>query len=190
MNIEQDNPIGEVLPNMRAAFLILTGLLLLSIASASGAYTKPKDVYGWENLKWGMSASEVESVLGKGVSKRKAKHDKQDGVYTDLELRNIKIGGSEFRASFWMDEDTDKLSKIVFVPQEKAEGYNFAETFINLEQNLVDKYGDPDVEETSNDPGTSAERIWNFPSTEIEMSYLKIEDSELLLLIFSQSKNG
>jgi len=30
------------------------------------------------------------------------------------------------------------------------------------------------------------ERAWNFSSTEIEMSYLRIEGSELLLLVFSQ----
>jgi hypothetical protein len=174
---------------MRVSILFVTGLFFLAIAASSGAYTKPKDVYGWENLKWGMSASEVESVLGKGIKKRKAKHDMTEGVYTDLEMRDINIGGREFRASFWMDEDTKELSKIVFVPQSKAEGYNMAETFIKLEESLVDKYGDPDVEKTSNDPGTSAERIWNFPSTEIEMSYLKIGDTELLLLIFSEREN-
>lgn len=175
---------------MRVSILLLTGLLFFAVASGSGAYTKPNDVYGWENLKWGMPAGEVESVLGKNVKKRQAKHDKEDGVYTDLEMRDINIGGSELRASFWMDADTKELSKIVFVPQEKAEGYNLAETFIKLEESLVDKYGDPDVENTSNDPGTSAERVWNFPSTEIELSYLKIEDSELLLLIFSQREKG
>lgn len=171
---------------MRVSILFLTGLLFLAVAATSGAYTKPSDVYGWENLKWGMPASEVESVLGKGVIKRQVKHDKQDGVYTDLEMKDINIGGSKFRASIWMDEDTKELSKIVFVPQAKADGYNLAETFIKLEESLAEKYGDPDVEKTSNDPGTSAERVWNFPSTEIELSYLKIEDSELLLLIFSE----
>ncbi len=30
------------------------------------------------------------------------------------------------------------------------------------------------------------EMFWNFPSTEIEMSYLRLEGSELLLLVFSQ----
>lgn len=175
---------------MKLSLLFVTGLFFCILALDSGAYTKPKDVYGWDNLKWGMSASEVESVLGKGIKKHEPKHDTQDSVYTDLEMRDINIGGSEFRASFWMDADTKELSRIVFVPQSKAEGYNMAETFIKLEESLVDKYGEPDVEKTSNDPGTSAERVWNFPSTEIEMSYLKIEDSELLLLIFSERGKG
>ncbi len=175
---------------MRVSILFITALLFYAIAASSGANTKPNDVYGWENLKWGMPASEVESVLGKGVEKRQAKHDRTDGVYTDLEMLDINIGGSKFRASIWMDADTKELSKIVFVPQTKTEGYNLAETFIKLEEGLADKYGDPDVEKTSNDPGTSAERVWNFPSTEIELSYLKIEDSELLLLIFSEREKG
>jgi hypothetical protein len=30
------------------------------------------------------------------------------------------------------------------------------------------------------------ERVWNFPSTEIEISYLRIDGSELLLVGFSE----
>jgi hypothetical protein len=30
------------------------------------------------------------------------------------------------------------------------------------------------------------ERVWDFLSTEIEMSYLRLEGSELLLLVFSE----
>lgn len=176
---------------MRVYSLSLTLLFLFTFALDSGAYTKPKDVYGWENLKWGMQSSEVESVLGKDVKKRKARVDEEYGIYTSLEMRNISIGGKKFRASFWMDEDTRGLSKIVFVPQAEAEGYNWVETFIRVEESLAGTYGAPDFEETSNDPGTSAERVWKFPSTEIEMSYLKIDNSELLLLIFSENtKSG
>ena len=85
-----------------------------------------------------------------------------------------------------MDEESKKLKRIVFVPEGQPAQYELAETFINLENYLVGKYGDPDVEKTSNDPGTSADRKWELPSTEIELSYLRIEDSELLLLVFSQ----
>jgi len=60
----------EVSPAMRVSILFITALLFYAIAASSGANTKPNDVYGWENLKWGMPASEVESVLGKGVEKR------------------------------------------------------------------------------------------------------------------------
>lgn len=174
---------------MRVFTLTIAALFVFAFALDSVSYTKPKDVYGWENLKWGMPSSEVESVLGKKIKKRKARTDEEYGIYTDLELRDITIGGKEFRASFWMDQDTKGLSKIVFVPQTDAEGYNWAETFITVEESLERTYGEPDVEETSNDPGTSAERRWNFPSTEIEMSYLKIDDAELFLLIFSK-RNG
>lgn len=171
---------------MRVYKLALPLLLLFAFSLDSGAYTKPKDVYGWENLKWGMPAAEVESVLGKDIKKRKSRADEEYGIYTNLEMRDISIGGKKFRASFWMDINTKGLSKIVFVPQAQAEGYNWAETFVRVEQSLSGMYGDPDVEKTSNDPGTSAERVWRFPSTEIEMSYLKIDDSELLLLVYSE----
>jgi len=162
------------------------GLIIFLISSLSlNAATKPKDVYGWDNLKWGMTGAEVQAVLGKEVKKRNVKHDKKDRMYANLELTGIKMGKGSFRASFWMDED-HKLKRIVFVPQGEPTQYEWAETFVSLESYLVEKYGDPDLEETSNDPGTSAERVWNFPSTEIEISYLRLEGSELLLLVFSQ----
>ncbi len=165
----------------------ITALVIFLISSLSlNAATKPKDVYGWDNVRWGMTGNEVQAVLGKEVKKRNAKHDKKDNMYADLELKGVKMGKGSFRASFWMDEDSKKLKRIVFVPEGQPAQYELAETFVDLENYLVEKYGDPDIEKTSNDPGTSADRIWNFPSTEIEMSYLRLEGSELLLLVFSQ----
>ncbi len=167
--------------------IFITGLTIFLISSLPlNAATKPKDVYGWDNVKWGMTGEGVQKALGKEVKKRDAKHDKKDGMYADLELKGIKMGEDSFRASFWMDEDSKKLKRIVFVPEGQPAQYELAETFITLENYLVAKYGDPDIEETSNDPGTSAERVWVFPSTEIEMSYLRLEGAELLLLVFSQ----
>ncbi len=168
-------------------FLSALGLIIFLISALPlNAGTKPKDVFGWDKVRWGMTGEEVQAVLGKEVHKRNAKHDKKERMYTDLELKGIKMGKGSFRASFWMDEETKKLKRIVFVPQGQPDQYEWAETFIDLENYLVGKYGDPDIEETSNDPGTSALRMWNFPSTEIEMSYLMLEGSELLLLVYSQ----
>jgi len=168
----------------------ITALTIFLISSLSlNAATKPKDVYGWDNVRWGMTGEEVQAVLGKEVKKRNAKHDKKDNMYADLELKGVKMGKGSFRASFWMDEDSKKLKRIVFVPEGQPAQYEWAETFVDLENYLVEKYGDPDIEKTSNDPGTSADRIWDFPSTEIEMSYLRLEGSELLLLVFSQNED-
>ncbi|MCH7518087.1 MAG: hypothetical protein IH964_03575 [Candidatus Dadabacteria bacterium] len=167
--------------------LISTAALMVFLISSLSlnAATNPKDVYGWDNVKWGMTGEEVQDALGKEAKKREAKHDKKEGMYAGLELKGIKMGSGSFRASFWMDEDSKKLKRIVFVPEGQPAQFEWAETFITLENYLVEKYGDPDIEETSNDPGTSAERVWNFPSTEIEMSYLRLEGAELLLLVFS-----
>ncbi|HET7290036.1 MAG TPA: hypothetical protein VFJ67_06310, partial [Thermodesulfobacteriota bacterium] len=137
--------------------------------------------------KWGMTGDEVKAAFGKDIKVHKAREDAKEGLYSDLELTGITIGGEPFRASLWMDKATKKLSKIVFVPKGETEGYARAQTFIKVEEDLVSKYGDPDKEETSNDPGTSAERKWEFPSTLIELSYLRIEGTELLLLVFSEN---
>lgn len=171
----------------RASVLLLSLVFLLVCAGSVSAAQKPPDVSGWGNLKWGMTGDEIKAVFGKDIKVHKAKEDASEGVFSDLELTDVSIGGEPFRASLWMDNSTKKLSKIVFVPKGEPEGYAWAETFIKVEEDLVSKYGDPDKEETSNDPGTSAERKWVFPSTVIELSYMRIEGTELLLLVFSES---
>lgn len=164
----------------------ITALTILFFSSLTiYAGTKPKDVYGWDNVRWGMTGEEVQTILGKKLKKRKVRHDEKDQMYSGLELKGIEMGNTRLRASLWMSDNTEKLTRIVFIPEGQPSQYEWAETFINLENYLVSKYGDPDIEKTSNDPGTSADRKWKFPSTEIELSYLQIEESELLLLVFS-----
>ena len=174
---------------MKIIISIASLIIIFASSLLVDAGTKPKDVYGWDKVKWGMTGEEVQAVLGKEVQKRDAKHDKKEQMFADLELKGIRMGKGSFRASFWMDEETKKLKRIVFVPQGQPDQYEWAETFIDLENYLVGKYGDPDHEETSNDPGNSAERVWIFPSTKIEMFYLKIQENELLLLVFSQKND-
>ncbi len=172
---------------IRVSIRALLLAFLFICAGGADAAQKPQDVFGWEKLKWGMTGDEIKAAYGKDIKVHKAREDAGEGVYSDLELTGLTIGGEPFRASLWMGIGTKKLSKIVFVPKGESEGYERAETFIKVEENLVSKYGDPDVEETSNDPGTSAERKWMFPSTVIELSYLRIEGTELLLLVFSEN---
>jgi len=169
--------------------VLLIAFLFIFVEGANAAQ-KPPDVYGWDKLKWGMTGEEIKAAFGKDIKVHKPREDAGEGVYSDLELTGITIGGEPFRASLWLGIGTKKLTKIVFVPKGESEGYARAETFIKVEEELVSKYGDPDEEETSNDPGTSAERKWAFPSTVIELSYLRIEGTELLLLVFSENSGS
>ena len=127
----------------------------------------------------------MKAASGKDLKVHKPREDSEENAYSDIELSELEIGGVPLRASLWMDSGTKTLRKIVFVPRNTAEGYGWAETFIKLEESLASKYGPPDVENTSNDPGTSADRKWHFPSTDIELSYLRLDGTEMLLLIFS-----
>ncbi len=174
----------------RVSVQVLLLAFLFIYAEGINAAQKPPDVYGWEKLKWGMTGDEIKAAFGKDIKVHKPREDAGEGVYSDLELTGLTIGGEPFRASLWMNSSAKKLTKIVFVPKGESEGYGRAETFIKVEEDLVSKYGDPHVEETSNDPGTSAERKWAFPSTVIELSYLRIEGTELLLLVFSENSKS
>jgi len=164
-------------------------LLFLFISTLSiDAATKPRDVYGWDNIRWGMSSAEVKKMLSENIEKRKVRVDEKENMYSELQLRGVEFGNTKFRASLWMDMKSDKLVRIVFIPENEPSRYQWAEAFISTENYLNKKYGNPDLEKTSNDPGTSADRLWKFPSTEIELSYLWLGDSELLLLVYSQNR--
>jgi len=168
------------------ACLFAAAFLFAAQYSPASQPGKPSDVSGWESLKWGMTGEEVKSsAFGKDVKVHKPREDSEENAYSDIELADLEIGGVPLRASLWMDSGTKTLQKIVFVPKKAPEGYGWAETFVRLEESLASKYGPPDVEKTSNDPGTSADRKWHFPSTDIELSYLRLDGTEMLLLIFS-----
>ena len=167
------------------ASMMFVSLVLAAQYSPASQAGKPPDVSGWESLKWGMTGEEVKAAFGKDLKVHKPREDSQENAYSDIELSNLEIGGVPLRASLWMDSGTKTLRKIVFVPKNTPEGYGWAETFVKLEESLASKYGPPDVEKTSNDPGTSADRKWHFPSTDIELSYLRLDGTEMLLLIFS-----
>jgi len=172
-----------------AFITFITFVLAVQYSTASTA-GKPPDVSGWESLKWGMTGDEVKAAFGKDLKVHKPREDSQENAYSDIELSALEIGGVPLRASLWMDSETKTLRKIVFVPKNASEGYGWAETFIKLEESLASQYGPPDVEKTSNDPGTSADRKWHFPSTDIELSYLRLDGTEMLLLIFSGKGEG
>ena len=82
----------------------ITSLIIIFASSLLvDAGTKPKDVYGWDNVKWGMTAEEVETVLGKKVKRRNAKHDERDKMYSGLQLKGIKMGRAKLELVFgWM----------------------------------------------------------------------------------------
>lgn len=172
---------------MRIVISSVILLLLFFFSVTINAYSKPKDVYGWDNVRWGMSSVEVKKMLGENIEKRNIRVDEKENMYSEFQLRGVEFGRVKFRASLWMDMKSDKLVRIVFIPENEPSKYQWAEAFISTEKFLNKEYGIPNLVKTSNDPGTSAERVWNFPSTEIELSYLRLEGSELLLLVFSHS---
>jgi len=175
---------------MKRRISIVCPVLIWLFLISNSYNTRPLDINGWNGVKWGMTLTEIQNTLGEKVQKKKPKYDKKAKMYTSFYLRGIKIAETKFRVSFWMNHDTKKLARIVFVPVEQPEKYEWAKTFVQLEAHLKEKYGHPNVENTSNDLGTSAQRIWNFPSTYLELSYLKMKDGEMLLLMFSESDSN
>ena len=128
---------------IRVSVQVLLLAFLFIYAEGANAAQKPPDVYGWEKLKWGMTGDEIKAAFGKDIKVHKPREDASEGVYSELELTGLTIGGEPFRASLWMGIGTKKLYEDSVRPEREPEGYAWAETFIKVEEDLVSKVRRP-----------------------------------------------
>ena len=80
--------------------------LLATLAVALHGQTKPKDVDGWDKIKWGMTIAEARSVYDIGAQPRKA------DAWTLLELNPIKMGDVEMGVQVGARQGTEAISEV------------------------------------------------------------------------------
>ncbi len=169
----------------RLLTIAVLSFCFLAMSPVQGIANKT-DLNGFEQARWGMTRIQVMEVFGDKITQRERKQDSKENLYTDLELSSIKIQGEDFRASLWMDTETNTLKQVVLVPSDR-DSNTTADSFIKIEESLRKQFGAPSHSETTNDPATYAERVWRLPSTVIEMSYISMKQNELFILVYSQN---
>jgi hypothetical protein len=137
---------------------------------------KPKDVDGWDKVKWGMTIADARSAYG--IDTQPESKDN----WTLLQLHPIKMGNVELGVQLGARTDNGKITSIrlwSFFGAPNSAPNASPQDFDTLRTFLIQKYGHPANEEvTRGDNNHLVKTVrWNFPSTSIVMT---LEQSAIL----------
>ncbi len=143
--------------------------LLAALAAALFAQSRPKDVNGWDKIKWGMTIAEVRSASAIDAQ------SETEGDWTLLTLKPVKIGGVEMGVQVGARRGSDKITSVTLwshfgLPSSPRSAG--PKDFDTLKASLIQQYGPPDQEETKRGLNFRLLKtaLWTFPSTSIQMT--------------------
>jgi hypothetical protein len=158
--------------HMKGAALICS-LVLLDMAFAQ---QKPRDVYGWGKIRWGMTVAQAKEVYGAGV---RVSHDKGENEENEkLVIDNFKIGDVSMKVSIQTETPNSDQIKSVKMTMPAENFLDKAETrswpYVSLLNALTLKYGKPArTERETDEPVVSDSATWIFPSTTISLQRIE-----------------
>ena len=143
----------------------LAAVALLAVA----LHGQPKDVTGWDKVRWGMTIAEARSVYGVD-----AQPETKDD-WTLLQLKPVKMAGVEMGVQVGAKSGAKGITLVrlwsYFGLANSAPGAG-AQDFDTLRTFLIEKYGSPSNEETKRGENFRLIKtvLWTFPSTSILMT--------------------
>jgi hypothetical protein len=131
--------------------------------------TKPKDVLGWEETRWGMTSDEIGKALGSRAQKLTDSELYGDGYY-DYLVPDITLQSSTFTALLIMDRETRKLSRVDVRLNQYESQKPPRDIFDALDAMLIAQYGAPDAkkDEPSSDQ-VHLSHIWRLQTSTVEL---------------------
>ena len=160
-------------------------LLVASFAVALLGQTPPKDVSGWDKIKWGMTLAEVRSAYNLPATTKEWPGREAGcfdspihyclpdrGPYIDMD-DPIEIGDIKMKPKVKAGYGSTKVVSVELADFGGATGSrNGVRNFDTLKTLLIQKYGAPVTQETKlDDIGAHVKTVlWTFPSTAITLS--------------------
>jgi hypothetical protein len=141
---------------------------LAALAVALYGQSKPKDVDGWDKIKWGMTVAEVRSTYG--IDTQPESKDN----WTLLQLNPVKISGVEMGVEVGARQGAGKITFVrlwSYFGLPSSPPLAGAQDFDTLRMMLVQKYDHPANEETTRGENFRLIKtvLWTFPSTSVLM---------------------
>jgi hypothetical protein len=169
-----------------------------AILAASAIFCQPKDVQGWDKVKWGMSVAEVRTTYGSRVSEPiglkqrllaslRARGYAEDSVAiqaaeqmpesapdSKLVIKDIHIGDIiTASANVYTASNSNSVAQVTIVVGDDDSTMTYREyTFKTLKPLLIQKYGTPKSEERRPDGAggfMNTVLLWVFPSTSVKL---------------------
>ena len=133
---------------------------------------KPKDVYGWGKIKWGMTIAQARAAYGTEAQGAEGKGPYSGGWVERLVIKNLKVGDIAVDASIASRPGSDRIASVTL----HAQGESKVWAYENLKTSLIRKYGRP-THEDRRDDGTlvTDKTTWIFPATAINLVEMKIK---------------
>lgn len=153
----------------------------------------PSTDFAWQKARFGMNGAEIEAAFGTEVRKS-AVPDVYSGAYVEHKIPNLILAGQNFTAYFQMDSYTKCLSKILISPAKensKLNATSAAEMMRQLEQSLIEKYGQPQkLRDEDGRYGTYRRLLWKNGTTDIELDLTIFSSSSEPMLTLLYSPNN
>ena len=149
-------------------------------ALAVTLYGQPKDVSGWDKIRWGMTIAEARAAYDIHTE------TENKDSWTLLYLNPVKMGGVEMGVQIGADagdkSDRDKITTVrlwSFFGLPSSAPLSGSRDFDTLKTTLIQNYGHPADEQMKRGENNRIIKtvLWTFPSTSILLS---LEQSALL----------
>jgi hypothetical protein len=139
-----------------------SALAVLAVA----LYGQPKDVDGWDKIRWGMTIAEVRSAYH--IDTQPESNDN----WTLLKLNPVKMGGIELGVQVAARQSSSKITSVrlwSYFGLPSSPPSAGPQDFETLRTTLIQKYGRPTNEEAKRGENFRLIKTvsWNFPSTSI-----------------------
>ncbi len=149
---------------------------LAALAVALYGQPKPKDVDGWDKIKWGMTIAQARSAYG--IATQPESKDN----WTLLDLKPVKVGAIEMGVQVGARQGRQKITLVrlwSFFGLPSSPPLAGPQDFDTLKTMLIQKYGSPASEEAKRGENFRLLKtvVWTFPSTSI---LLTLEQSSSL----------
>jgi hypothetical protein len=142
--------------------------LLAALAVALFGQPKPKDVDGWDKIKWGMTIAQARSAYA-----AESQPESKDN-WTLLDLKPVKVGAIEMGVQVGARQGSQKVSLVrlwSFFGLPSSAPLAGPQDFDTLKTSLIQKYGPPDSEEAKRGENFRLLKtvLWKFPSTSVQL---------------------
>jgi hypothetical protein len=142
---------------------------LIALAVVLSGQTRPKDVDGWDKIKWGMTIAQARSAYA--VESQPESKDN----WTLLDLKPVKVGAVEMGVQVGARLGSQKISLVrlwSFFGLPSSAPLAGAQDFDTLKTTLIQKYGPPDNEETKRGENFRLLKtvLWKFPSASVRLA--------------------
>lgn len=168
-----------------AVFILLPALTIYTTVQ-----TRPADVQGWLDSKWGMTAEDLRKTFGASLEQVPkgdyfVRNDDTRYGYTAFLIKDFDLVDGKFIVKLVADIKTDLLTEVYIAPADNISSEVQPLLFNRLAAALAQKYGQPDY---SNEDKLSRERKWFFQTTTIELTLIQSPAFSLLRLTYKPTK--